>query len=77
MKRMGEIVQHGERWIITDEGRALQTIDGLRTAMDHAIGGNLFDAESRLSWLRAWREGDKRREAFENKSGSETSTKSP
>jgi hypothetical protein len=64
MKRMGEIIQHGDRWIITDEGRALQLIDDLRVAIDHALAGDLLDdPAARLDWLRAWRLADQKREA--------------
>lgn len=62
MTRMGEMVRHGERWIITDEGRALQTIDDLRMAIDHALAGDLLDAADRLAWLKAWRAADSMRE---------------
>lgn len=64
MKRMGEMIQHGGRWIITEEGRALQTIDDLRTAIDHALSGDLLDVSARLDWLRLWREADKARAAL-------------
>jgi hypothetical protein len=77
MKRMGEMVQHGKQWIITEEGVALQVIEGLRIAIDHALNGNLLDAEARLAWLRVWRKADSIRQANENKSGADLSTNSP